>query len=687
MDALLSDLSRSDYTGLSSLDLRTQDVSPALDLGPGGPYCLSIIFSNLGQAEVSRRLLELAWTRSPEPWKTEAGLALGRSYIREKSYPAAIKLARELIPPVKGTAAETQARRILVEALYWSEDDKTVLEESGSLPPGDAELALFRAVSSLRLGMENARSLFFDLFLRQKTSSIHARAYLYLTSEAAWWDMFTDLEKNLFTAKYALQQGNWTEGIPGMEGVAARLVQSQLAGTPIIPELGAAYVNAGMAARGAAFLDKLGRGLTGEAFLDALEAGGKCARKVPDAAKALASFKALAEGTTDPGRRDRARWFILEALIAMRPADLISRISGETVHWNDPLYFTDLLEEVISQAVADRRWQDLISLDAALGQRCPAPIKAQLSYILGRILSEKIIKRVPGDKQPGDFYRQARDADPKGYYGTLSSCILGEPPACIAMAADAAEDAGAPPEEPLVDGFIAFGLTSEAYEAVRSRRSLLNEAALSYYAQAMERAGDFRSAMNLMAAVAGRRMLSPDEMKILYPRAFASVIEALSTGANLSPAFLYGMIREESFFDPDVVSSAGAVGLAQLMPATAADVAKRLKLPDPDLTDPQASLTLGASHFTGLLERVGSLPMALLAYNAGLSRSRSWDRQTGGLRLDLFVESVPYEESRQYVRKILVSTVIYANLYLGRIPRETAGLFYADLFAGSPAPY
>jgi soluble lytic murein transglycosylase-like protein len=683
----MSGLSTSDYSELASLDLRTRDVSPALDLGPGAPYCLSIIFDKLKQPDVSRRLLELAWIRSADPWKTEAGMALGRAYVSEKSLEAAIKTARELISLTKGKPAEAQARRILVEALYWSQDDKAALAESELLPPGDAEVALFRAVGSLRLGKENVRGLFFDLFLRQRTSSIHARAYLYLSSDTAWWDMFSDLEKELFAAKYAFQQEDWTKGIPAMEGVAARLSPSQIAGTPILIELGAAYLSAGMAARGAAFMEKLGRSLTGEALLDALEAGGKCARKIPDYSKALARFSSLAAGTADRGRQDKARWYILDALIAMRPADLMDRISKESALWNDPSYFADLLEELISREVADRKWQNLIALDSALGQRCPAGIKARLSYILARALAGRIVKRVPGnpDKRPQDLFGEARDADPRGYYGTLSSCILGEIPACVTMGTGAAGSAEAPPADPLVDGYLSFGLTDEAYELIRGRRGAMGEAAVSFYARAMDGAGDTRSAMNLMAFLAGRRMLSAEEMRILYPRAFASLIEALSSSSNLPAAFLYGMIREESFFDPDIVSSAGAIGLAQLMPSTAADVSKRLRMAEPDLTDPQVNLTLGGAHLLGLLDRVGSLPTALLAYNAGLSRFRSWDRQSGGLGLDLFVESVPYEESRQYVRKIMVSTVVYAFLYSGGEPKETIGLFYPDIFPSGAA--
>jgi soluble lytic murein transglycosylase len=112
------------------------------------------------------------------------------------------------------------------------------------------------------------------------------------------------------------------------------------------------------------------------------------------------------------------------------------------------------------------------------------------------------------------------------------------------------------------------------------------------------------------------------------------------------------------------------------MPATAAQVAKSLHIEEPDLRDPATNLEIGARHLKDLLRNVDSVPKALLAYNAGLTRVRTWERAGRGLPLDLFLESVPIEETRQYVRKILVSAVMYARLYGGKDPRETAAEFF-----------
>jgi tetratricopeptide (TPR) repeat protein len=691
VEGLKDNLARADYSALSGLDFKSEDPSRALDLGPSAPYYLFFVFDGLKKPEAARSMLELAWDRSPRPWKEEAGLALADRYLAEKDYEKALKTARGLVSLLGKAPQAERARRDLVEALYWGKADSEVLGQLGSLTAWDAELSLFRAVSSLRLNRAEAHDLFVDLFLREKGSGVHARAYLFLSADPASMSLFSDWEKDLLVAKYALQQGDWTKGIPLMEGVVTRMDPPRLDGSLLVGELGAAYIPAGMSSRGAAFMEKLSRTLTGDAMLDALETAGKCSRRVQDYGKALADFRAVAAGTRDAERQDRARWFILDILLKTNPPGLMDQIGRESSLWNDPGYFSDLLEDKICSLVAERRWRDLILLEAALETSGSKPVRAQLAYILARALREKLILRVAGnpDKSYEALLRLTRDADPDGYYGMLAAGMLGELPGALGYAMDlpgpqpAQPEAETPPLDPLIDGFISFGLTSRAFDAIWGRRGEMSDALIAAYSRRLAAAGDSREAMNLMAYLGSRRMLSASEMRILYPKPYSSIVEELASHSLFPAWFVYGMVREESYFDPDIVSSAGAVGLAQLMPATAGDVARSLKMDAPDLTDPRTSLTLGLRHLEGLLGRVGNLPTALLSYNAGLSRSRSWSRQGGGLATDLFVEAVPYEESRTYVRKIIVSTVIYAYLYQNQDPRETLKTFYPEAFAAA----
>ena len=109
------------------------------------------------------------------------------------------------------------------------------------------------------------------------------------------------------------------------------------------------------------------------------------------------------------------------------------------------------------------------------------------------------------------------------------------------------------------------------------------------------------------------------------------------------------------------------MGLTQLMVPTAGSTARRLSLPAPtaqELTDPRLNIRLGASYLGDLLRRFGgSAPLALAAYNAGESKARAWWRARGSLPLDEFVEEIPIQETRAYVKRVLRSYAAYRMLY------------------------
>ncbi len=373
-------------------------------------------------------------------------------------------------------------------------------------------------------------------------------------------------------------------------------------------------------------------------------------------------------------------------LLALNPGDLAARVAAEAPTWNDPSTFSDLLQGRIAQLVSARRWKTLVELWAALETAGPADVRAQLSYLLAREWQEGAISRLPagptGISGPTavtarDLFQDAERRDPAGYYGILAASMLGDLPDRAVPAAVPDNAAEPSPLDPVALGFLPYGLTAPAYARLWGMRDTLDDGQLLEAARIFAEAGDYRSSMNFMGAVAATRRLTLAELQLYYPRAFHGIIEPLSRDAGIPDHLLYGLVREESYFDTRVVSGAGAVGLSQLMPSTAADIAHKLRLVDPDLRDPATNLAIGVRHFSDLLKRAGSVPRALLAYNAGLSRLRQWDRVSPGVPEDLFVESAAIAETRDYVKKILVSSVMYAFLYHDADPREAALSFFS----------
>lgn len=157
--------------------------------------------------------------------------------------------------------------------------------------------------------------------------------------------------------------------------------------------------------------------------------------------------------------------------------------------------------------------------------------------------------------------------------------------------------------------------------------------------------------------------------EIAYPNAFRELILKHSDAADkLDPDLLQALMREESALDPRALSWAGAMGLCQLMPATAAGVAAQLKLKRPStemLLEPDLNIRLGSRYLADLIKRQkGIKQYALASYNAGEGAVAKWRRAAGPqASLDEWVEMIPLAETRGYVKRVLRSWVTYKMLY------------------------
>jgi soluble lytic murein transglycosylase len=149
-----------------------------------------------------------------------------------------------------------------------------------------------------------------------------------------------------------------------------------------------------------------------------------------------------------------------------------------------------------------------------------------------------------------------------------------------------------------------------------------------------------------------------------FPMPLLPEVSARAKEIGLDPAFVYGLIRQESRFIMDARSHVGASGLMQLMPATARWTAKKIGLPySPSLiNDRDTNLRLGNAYLKLVLDDMGgSQAMAAAAYNAGPGRPRRW-REGPVLDAAAWVENIPFGETRDYVKKVLSNATYYAAL-------------------------
>jgi soluble lytic murein transglycosylase len=153
-----------------------------------------------------------------------------------------------------------------------------------------------------------------------------------------------------------------------------------------------------------------------------------------------------------------------------------------------------------------------------------------------------------------------------------------------------------------------------------------------------------------------------------FPSPYEKRVRAAETEEGLPPGLLWAVMRQESGFDPEAVSSAHAAGIMQLLPETAHAVAEELSLvgTDAQLTSPPDAIRIGARVLHKLLDRFrDDTPLAVAAYNAGADAVERWLSRAQGLELDGFVERIPFDETRDYVARVMTNLARYAYLMQG----------------------
>jgi soluble lytic murein transglycosylase len=175
-----------------------------------------------------------------------------------------------------------------------------------------------------------------------------------------------------------------------------------------------------------------------------------------------------------------------------------------------------------------------------------------------------------------------------------------------------------------------------------------------------------RNNMYDRSIMAAERTQQMHDFNLRYPAPYRDVLQSRLREHGLEEAWVYGLMRQESRFATHARSDVGAAGLMQIMPATARWVAKRLGMRDYRkalLHQMDVNLKLGTYYMKNVLSSLDNNPvLASAAYNAGPSRARDW-RADGPLEAAIYIETIPFDETRDYVRKVMSNTVYYAKLF------------------------
>ncbi|THB66825.1 MAG: hypothetical protein D6B26_02290, partial [Spirochaetaceae bacterium] len=348
-----------------------------------------------------------------------------------------------------------------------------------------------------------------------------------------------------------------------------------------------------------------------------------------------------------------------------------------------PELFDRLFQDMLSRLVREERWAALSDLYTEAGAYWTEGQRARLAWILAE--GSRVGREVKLDRL--DLLREAAHQDSNAYYSAVAQVALGKS-LKLPLAEVQQEESLVQYEYPLqeyeslAESLYAARLTRLAYMVAREHPEAFDANQLAAFAKVHYEDGQYILGMRLLDRLGrvsdDRRSISQASLQ-RYPLAFREEMQPVLDRYDLYPPVFIALVREESYFDPGISSHVGANGLAQLMPDTAADMARLLRLKNPDLSDPATNLSIGGLYLYRLLQRFEIPVLGLIAYNAGQGRVSRWRREKWASSSIILHEGLPYEETRHYIRKIFVTALHYGYLYHDASPGEIFSYLFSDI--------
>jgi soluble lytic murein transglycosylase len=408
-------------------------------------------------------------------------------------------------------------------------------------------------------------------------------------------------------------------------------------------------------------------------------------------ANAIEHFTKAHAWVADMAQDDLCTWYLLDTAIQDNPEKSVDLFAHYAPVWHDPDYFSDVLGSLCWRFVTQQKWRTLLTLFAGIRFYADPTISAQYAYILGRAVAEEqlspedaAIVLAMTDTSKGAVSQALFDiafSEQRAsfYYRASSARYLGKAvllPEEHAMPEKVTALLKTPEQEFLVD-FLEYGAGKHAFAYLKSRADSLSVAELRSLAQALAEYHFYGDSIRTVLLYRNRADYENTyhDMLLLYPRPFQDIVEKHARETGIPAEVLFGLIRTESVFEPAAISHAGALGLSQLMPATAEEEARRIaKQGGPnyaaegsiDVFNPAVNIHIGSSYLQYLIPLVENRSFALMAYNGGIGRVRRWRTASPQLPADLFVETVELIETREYGKRVLGAAAVYGYLYYAK---------------------
>ena len=702
-------LNNSDFNFIYLIDFEKYSGTEILKLGEDAPFYFYHIFKELNLNVKAMEILNLLHKRGQGIYSNEAVLILLETLLENEEYEEIEDKALSFLWRIPDSPITFSVQRAYIEALYWQKKDNEVITHINNLfndlnikiesfnkqdnnctelkYSEIAELILFKAVSSCRLNTAGWTDIFEYLYINQSVSELHVRAYQYLTViEPNNIFSFTNKMQLFLKGKYLISIGSREEGISYLETALESFNLERFEYSPVIKELGFAYLNTENSLDGALFLDELSKRLTGAKKLEAVEMAGRIYNKQEDFNNAYDRLNTVAGNSTNSLQRDRCLWFILEMKINESAETGMREIIANSSKWSNLDYFSDQIHILITEFVKIDDYENLKYLYLFLKEKYAGPydclIRAEFILLRNGQLE---ISEIPMTMH-SEYIKPYMTIELYYYFliSYLNNTLKENLYKIINIRETfyhAEQDIIESEYDYFVTGFFLYGLPYTGYEYIIKYIDEINSNTLFYTAKILNEQQYYLEAISIMAHYSRRKPALPNysELTISYPKAFNIQIDELAKRDSIPAPVIYGIIRSESAFNLNISSYAGAIGLMQLMPGTADDMAELLGISEVDLENPYQNLALGTRYMRHLNERFDTLSKSVIAYNAGPGNMRKWQSEFYNYPSDLVSELIPFISTKHYIKNVINASIIFAVLYEYAEPEEILLLFYPDI--------
>ncbi len=403
---------------------------------------------------------------------------------------------------------------------------------------------------------------------------------------------------------------------------------------------------------------------------------------------ALTEFENAMQASTNNMHYDNALWYYLTTIRSISSRSAITALQEYAPTWKDAYYFDDFLDTLAFQLLDNENYKGFYALYEFLRPYMSPESLSKYAYISALLIENEYVS-VDGDKKDivKETYNVAYAAENGSLYYRIMAAVALDIPSSAKILDDllvrvSSEDIAHDESfEQILVEMLMRGYEKEVYALYTNNSSLVRlETAITLSRELSlineptpENNYDnnyFPESLRLASRAFNQseKDIPQEDMKLLYPEYYSEYVTQVSEVYNLEKFIIYAIMRSESFFDHDVESWAGAIGLVQLMPTTASDVARKLRVKEYDLHDARQNIDFGMFYFDELIPREGvdnSILKALFAYNAGITNVRRWVRQFPELESNpaFFLEKIPFAETREYGRKVLSAAVMYGLLH------------------------